>query len=94
MNSRRLRHCLIETDCKVLVDACNGGPGEAYFGTIVKECTQLLKHINPVLVRFIYRSANRVAHKVAKAAYSMSGIGEWLDNPPDFIKFVRNNDLI
>ncbi|KAL8106740.1 hypothetical protein AgCh_023486 [Apium graveolens] len=29
--SRWLDHCIIETDFKLLVDACNGGPAETYF---------------------------------------------------------------
>lgn len=61
MISQRMNHCIIESDSKILVDACNGGLGEAYFGTFVKDCIQLWKHINPVLVRFVYRSANGVA---------------------------------
>ena len=70
--SRCLNHCIIETDSQILIDACNGGPGESYFGTIVRDCIYLLKHINPVCVRFIYRSANSVTHEIAKTAYSVS----------------------
>nr|XP_017222865.1 PREDICTED: uncharacterized protein LOC108199532 isoform X2 [Daucus carota subsp. sativus] len=71
----QLSHCMFQSDSKVLVNACNGKAGEAYFGTIVLDCVQLLKHINHVLVEFIYRSANSVAHLLAQAAYSMSDLG-------------------
>ncbi|XP_074325881.1 uncharacterized protein LOC141663935 [Apium graveolens] len=63
-------YCVFETDCKALAEACNGKPGEAYFGTIVLEYVYLLKHINHMLVEFIYRSANNVAHELVKATYS------------------------
>lgn len=86
--------CIIETDSRSLAMACNGIPGEAYFGTIVVDCIQLLKHINPVLVQFAYRSANRVAYVLAKAAYSMSGLEVWYDNPPDFLIHVLDCDII
>lgn len=90
----RQSYCIIETDSKVIVDACTGGKGESYFGTIMNNCIELLKHINPVLVRFVYRSANNVAHELAKAAFSMSDVGEWFVNPPDFLKYVLDKDLI
>ncbi|XP_074359672.1 uncharacterized protein LOC141699722 [Apium graveolens] len=72
---RGYKQCVIETDSYALAAACNGRPGEALFGTIVMDCIQLLKHINQVLVVFIYRSANSVVHRLAKAAYFMSDAG-------------------
>ena len=92
--SRRLNYCVIETDSQILVDVCNGGPGKSCFGTIVHDSIYLLKHINPVCVRFIYRSANSVAHEIAKAAYSVSGVCEWFDNPPVYIKYVLDKEMI
>lgn len=86
--------CIIETDSQVLVNACKGDSGEALFGTIVGDCIQLLKHINPVLVKFVYRSANRVAHAMEKASYSMSDVEEWGVTPPEFIMPVLQEDLI
>ncbi|XP_074333675.1 putative ribonuclease H protein At1g65750 isoform X1 [Apium graveolens] len=70
------KECIFETDSKTLVQACNREPEESFFGTIVGDCTHLLKHINSVLIRFVFRSANRVARTVAKSAYSMSDNGE------------------
>lgn len=71
----------METDYQVLVAACSKGSGEATFGTIIGDCIQLIKHINPVLVRFSYRSANNVAHALAKATYSIPEGGECVDIP-------------
>lgn len=79
--TRRNQRCIMETDSQVLVAACNGGPGEAIFGVIVDDCIKLLKHINSVLIRFAYRSANSVTYALAKVTYSMSEGGEWFDSP-------------
>lgn len=85
---------MFETDLYALATACNGSPGEAYFGTIVIDCIHMLKHICPVLVDFVYRSANSAAYVMAKAVYSMSGVEEWVVTPPDFLTHVLGLDLI
>lgn len=64
-----MSHCVFKTDSKNLADACND---KAYFGTIVSDCIFLMKHIDHVLVKFVFRSANMLAHVLAKATYSMS----------------------
>lgn len=63
------------------------------FRTIVEDCIRLLKHINPVLLKFTYRSANSVAHALTKVTYSMSESREWPDSPPDFILHVLQKDM-
>lgn len=52
--NRAYNQCVFETDLKSLVSACNGYPGEAFFGTLVLDCVHLLKHINNVPVKFVY----------------------------------------
>ncbi|KAL8128281.1 hypothetical protein AgCh_015020 [Apium graveolens] len=84
----------IGIDSKSLVAACNGKPGEAYFGTIVLDCIHIMEHIDHVLVDFAYRSANTVAHELTKATYSMSDVGEWHVTPPDFISHFLQLDNI
>lgn len=84
----------METDSRVLVQACKGKVGEAIFGTIVGDCIELLKNINPVLVKFTYCSANSVVHALAKATYSMSDVREWLNSPPNFIMHVLEKDMV
>ncbi|KAL1818603.1 hypothetical protein ACET3Z_013472 [Daucus carota] len=65
---------LLERDSKVLAMACNGRGGDANFDTIVSDCKQELKHFDNVLVEFVYKSANGVAH-------FMYDLGEWLVTP-------------
>lgn len=85
-------YCVFESDSKQLVDACNGQEGESYFHTIVSDCVDLCKHFNHVLVQFVRRSANGVAHLLA--THSMSGPREWDVHPPEFIHHVLSSDII
>lgn len=88
------KRCVFETDAKLLVDAIREVKGCAYFHTIVLDCVELLKHFDHVLVEFVYKSANEVAHKLARATHSMSDVQEWLGVPPSFIHDALSIDLI
>lgn len=81
----RKSKCLFELDAKGLVDAINGEGGRSYFHTLVDDCRDILKHFEKVLIMFVSRSANTVAHLLAKVTYSMTDCREWLDTAPDFI---------
>lgn len=50
VKTMNITHCIFETDSKTLAAACNGKPGEAYFGIIIQDCIRLMKHIDHVLV--------------------------------------------
>ena len=39
---------------------------------ILEDCKQLLPSLNEVIVSFVKKSANKVAHLLARASYSMS----------------------
>lgn len=43
-----------------------------------------------MLIQFVRRSANSVAHMLA--THSMSGLREWVDNPPGDIDHVLSSD--
>ncbi|XP_074378458.1 uncharacterized protein LOC141719995 [Apium graveolens] len=79
------RKCVFETDAKLLAEACKGTNGRSFFHTIVLDCIEFFKHFDDVLVNFVHRSANGVAHALARAAHSMSGLQEWHDVAPEFI---------
>lgn len=38
-------------------------------------------------------STNKVTHLLARTEYSISGLGEWHDTPPDFIYYVQDSDI-
>lgn len=86
--------CIFETDAKMLADACKGVPGRSFFHTIVLDCVDFFKHFDEVLVEFVHRSANGVAHTLARAAHSMSGFQEWIDFASEIISDVLTIDSI
>lgn len=77
--------CVFESDSKLLVEAVNGSMGKSYFHTIVSECREIIKHFEEVLVVFVHRYANMIAHTLARATYSTSGLQEWVHTPPEYI---------
>ncbi|XP_074328246.1 uncharacterized protein LOC141666148 [Apium graveolens] len=85
--------CVLETDSKMLVQTCNGAIDASFFDTLVDDCVYLSKHINHVLIQFVYKFANRVTYELARATYYMSDIGEWYNIPPNFISLVLDLDI-
>ena len=85
VKSWRNCNCVFESDSKLLIDAIHGQNGDSLFHTIVEDCSELAKHYEHVLFKFVPRSANNVAHEIARATYSSSGPREWYDTPPEFI---------
>ncbi|XP_074347318.1 uncharacterized protein LOC141686164 [Apium graveolens] len=79
------KRCVFETDVKELAEACINVQGNSYFHLVVLDFIDLFKHFDEVLIDFVPRSANVVAHELARVTYSMSGVHEWVDNPPDCI---------
>ena len=77
-----IKKCVFATDAKQLSDACQQSQGESYFHTIVLDCVDYCKHFDSVLIEFTHRSANGVAHVLARATRSMSDVQEWISNPP------------
>lgn len=72
----QIQNCIVETDSQILVQACNGITDDSFFGIIVDDCVHLSKHINHVLIQFVYKSTNMVAREIASATYSMSDTGK------------------
>lgn len=53
-----------------------------------------MKHFNHVLVKFVFRSANCVAHLLVQTAHFMSDHREWHVTSPNFLTHVLDFDLI
>lgn len=68
----RNKKCIFECDAKLVVDDVHGGTGNSDFDVIIRDCMDILKHYEEVLVVFVHRSANSVVHLLGKAAYSVS----------------------
>ena len=72
---QQARDVLVETDCLVMVQAITSAAAPiSYFGRLIQECKNLLADLKDrnVMVRFIKRSANTIAHFIAKSTYTMS----------------------
>lgn len=65
----RPKKCIFKTNAKIVVDAIHRGGGHTNFHTIIDECVEILKHFGEVFVIFNRRSANRIAHMLARAAF-------------------------
>lgn len=94
MKDLSFKSCMFETDAKLLADACKGVQGRSFFHKIVLDCIALFKHFYNVLVRFVHRSANGVAHCLARAAHSVSDVQEWISVAPDIIHDVLILDSV
>lgn len=77
--------CIFESDAKTVVDAIQGFSGQSLFHMILEDCRELLTHFEEVLVVFVPRSANSVAHAIAQVTHSMSGLREWYDTAHNFL---------
>lgn len=64
----RTHKCIFETDYKLLIDASKGNIGKSMFDTIVEDCQELLKHFEEVLIVFVNRFANMIAHLLTRTA--------------------------
>ncbi|KAJ8900653.1 hypothetical protein K2173_025430 [Erythroxylum novogranatense] len=85
--SKRWHSFIIESDSKLLVNAVNSVSysDDSQLGLIIFDCKSLISEIGNVECRFIYRSANGVAHLLATHSHSLSGYGDWESVPPPFI---------
>ena len=77
---------IVESDSMELIQACNGvlevlSP----FSAIMAECFLKASWINRISFQHCPRDANRVAHNLAKKAYTSKDSFTWDGDPPGFI---------
>ncbi|XP_019198266.1 PREDICTED: uncharacterized protein LOC109192125 [Ipomoea nil] len=84
---------IIESDCLNFCTAFNSRLVDfSYVGTVAKQCHLIARDIGNVSVRHIKRSANRVAHVLARATGSSAVSGSWSLTPPACISNVLNQE--
>ncbi|KAK6123613.1 hypothetical protein DH2020_042645 [Rehmannia glutinosa] len=84
----------LETDSLCVIQAIRGLVSEnTYFQNIIEDCLNLLKDLPLVSCIFVRRSANRVAHILAKATDSSPGVVHWESIPPLSICNALQSDL-
>ncbi|XP_031127687.1 uncharacterized protein LOC116029785 [Ipomoea triloba] len=77
---------ILESDCLNFCLSFNSRSIDfSYIGSIVKQCHSIARNIGNVSVRHVQRSANHVAHVLARATGSLCVWGSWDSFPPDCI---------
>lgn len=86
LKARSMSKVVIESDAFNLVQALNSTvsyPGP--LGLVLDDCKELCLAIDVSRIRFVRRSANQVAHCLARASDSVSVAHVWEGSPPNFL---------
>ena len=96
VKSKQQMDMVVKTDCLQIVHVfCNSHSSFSYLGRVVEECRVLLaglKHQNVVL-RFVKRSVNRVAHYLVRYSCSIVDRSWRIGNAHPKFQYVLLNDL-
>lgn len=95
IKERSRSSCIVESDCTNVVSAINGSsvlPSQV--GIVIDDCRSLLASLTNVKVTLTQRIANCVAHDLARACDSISGLHIWGFNPPSCILATLACDLL
>ncbi|KAK6136178.1 hypothetical protein DH2020_030069 [Rehmannia glutinosa] len=89
-----LDHIQLETDCMKVVQAHNSHQSDlSYFGTIINDIRSIGNSFSSFSVIFTRRTANTIAHNLAKFAFSNSCNGFYSGSLPpelDFLYFAED----
>jgi ribonuclease HI len=90
---RGLSHVIFESDSKLVVDAISSKQaGISEFSMLISNIQSMLRMNNYFEVKFVKRQANKVAHSLARAAFSMSR-RRIFDSVPRCIVTYLNNEI-
>lgn len=86
---------IIETDCFVAVQAIRSAAQLlSYFGRLIQQCKMLLEELKNkgVILRFVKRSANNLAHTLASCSYFIAE-RVWVPGVvyPELINILEND---
>ncbi|XP_050223218.1 uncharacterized protein LOC126673217 [Mercurialis annua] len=94
IKNRNMSNVVVEVDCLQIVQLLSSDiQPTSYLLCLLVDCVDVLKTLMNVKVYFVYRSANSVAHSLARSTSSMSGRRVWSDDPPEFLLNVLLSDL-
>ncbi|KAK6118703.1 hypothetical protein DH2020_047560 [Rehmannia glutinosa] len=86
---------VLESDSLGVIQAIRGLISDnTYVQSVINDCLKLLEDLPMVSCVFVRRSANRVAHALAKASGSLSDFITWEGHPPQFICNLLEQDLM
>ncbi|XP_019170830.1 PREDICTED: uncharacterized protein LOC109166321 [Ipomoea nil] len=84
----------VEMDSQNVFYSLQATSFDSTFGFLVDDVKELASMIDDVRFCFVKRSANHVAHTIAREACSTAGCGEWFDVPPSFLVPHLSRDLM
>lgn len=96
IKSKNWSQVIVETDCLVVVQAIRSSYASlSYFGRVIDECKQHLIDLRGrhVILNFIKRSANTVAHFLARSTSSLADLSWNRENVSPGLMRVMLNDL-
>ncbi|XP_074342844.1 uncharacterized protein LOC141680548 [Apium graveolens] len=97
IKATQLENVVVEADFLVAVQVIRSEVAmDSYFGTLIQECRDLLKSMRGkgVILKFIKRSTNNLAHALARCSYSEADRIWKVDEVYPEIMHVLENDLI
>ncbi|XP_073121019.1 uncharacterized protein [Henckelia pumila] len=96
LKSLGFSHIIVESDALLVIEALNNSSesDSSILGLIVDDCKILAGDFSSCQFVFVYRSANQIAHALARKAISMSGLLGRATSSPTFISSVILQDLV
>lgn len=94
IRSLHIDNIIFESDSQLLVRAFHTNSlDNSYAGAVLDDCKVLLASFNSFLVNHVLRSANQVAHVLARESGSRSDPRCWVDVPPSCISSFLLSEL-
>lgn len=91
---KQMSNVIVEMDAQIIVKAMhNYASSASYLGLVIDDCKDISRSITNLCVVFVKRSANQVAHLLARVSGSMSGLMFWGSNPPSFLLAALAADI-
>lgn len=81
LKSHNMDKCHLESDCFLVVNNMNYTDHIAYLDLIMADIKDACNQFSDISISFVRRSANRVAHELAREALSTSDCAEWFHTP-------------
>lgn len=86
LKKRGVSNVFIELDSLSVVQAVQSPKQDiSYFGSIIDDCSTILKDLGSFMIYFVRRSANVAVHLIARKTTSLTDCKEWFSIPPFLI---------
>ena len=88
------QNVVLETDSLLCVQALRSqAQFPSYFGSLIMECIAIRKELHNIFLVFVKRSANQVAHELARASCVHAGCIQEVGVLPPFIFSILLKDM-